>query len=129
MNNQNNMMNNQNNMNYMMNQNNMMNNQNNMNYMMIQNNMNNMINNNNLMNHGNANNMVNQSNMMQFGNNLDNNQSQNFEEDEILKIIFKRDRDQKEKYIVVLCKNSELLSEVIKRYCHKTMQKKEDLIF
>ena len=75
---------------------------------------------------------------MNVGNNLEmnnwnnNQESQNLqEEDEFLRLIFKRIFEQEEKNfnLTVLCKENELLSEVLKRYCHKTIQKKEDLIF
>ena len=133
---------NQNNMNNMMNKNNMNNimNQNNMNNMMNQGTnieyMNNMANNPNNMN--NMNKMLNNNNIMNIGNNLEmnnwnnNQESQNFqEEDEFLKLIFKMNFKEKDKNfeLTILCKKNELFSEVIKRFCSRTMLKREYLLF
>ena len=98
------------------------------NYLMNQNNMNN-----NMINQNNINNMMNNNNIMNVGNNLEmnnwnnNQESQNFQEiDEFLNLHFKKGRNSD---LVIFCKNNELLSEVVKRYCHKSLQKREDLLF
>ena len=127
--NQNMNMMNQNNMNMMMNQNSM-NNTSMMNMMiamrnieqfnmMMMNNFNNVNNNNNF----NINNIVNQ--------NYSNNEFDNNLDDEQLNIYFQRNKknDNIEFKIRIICKYDELVKDVIDRYCFKTNEKKEELLF
>ena len=153
--NMNNMMN-QNNMNNMLNPNNMnMMNENNMNNnmnnnMMNQNNMNMMMNgmnanmmemmmNNmnqlqkmmmNMMNNANNNNKnINFNNLVNQNNN--NNEVNNDLNDEQLTIVFQRNKrsDKIDFIIKIVCKYDDLVNDVLNRYCLKTCERRDDLLF
>ena len=54
------------------------------------------------------------------------------EEDDKINLVFKRTSKKVEKKnfrITIQCKGNELVSDVIQRYCFKTNEKKEDLLF
>jgi hypothetical protein len=129
--NNNNMMMNNNMMNNNMMMNNMMNN-------MMMNRMMNMFNNMNMM----VNNMMNNNNNFQNpqeNSNINNSYNPNKKEepslpteDEMISLLFKRNdkKTKKENFrITIICKKTDLISEVIKRYCFKTNEKKENLLF
>jgi len=141
---------NQNNMNnnmMMMNQNNMnnagimnamINSMNQMNNMMmtmiyqnLQNNANNCNNNNLNNNNNNFNNNNNNFNNQVNQTNDNNNDEDNCDLDDKLTIIFKTNKkDGSLDFVIkIVCKEDELVEDIINRYCFKTNQKKENLLF
>ena len=87
-----------------------------------QNNQNNQNNNNNINNNNNFNNSGNQ--------NVNNNEENNLD-DEQLSLLFQRSKknDKVDFKIKIICKYNELVKDVLDRYCFKTNEKKEDLLF
>ena len=107
----------------------MINNLNQMNYMMLAMIANNQNNNNNQNNQNNTNNNQNNTNINQ--NNTNNNQNNDNLTDDKLTIVFKRNKkDDKVDFIIkIICTDNELVKDVLDRYCFKTNEKKEDLLF
>ena len=134
-----------NNMNNMMGMNNNMNN--NMNNMMGMNNnmnngmgMNNMMMNNLLMNHYMLNQMVNMmSNVVakkekieeaEYKNKKSNEENEDPSEDDQISLVFKRTKDNKINFkITIICKKNEKVKDIINRYCFKTQENKDNLLF
>ena len=90
--------------------------------MIYQNLKNNTVNNNNF-NNNNFNNQVNQTN--------DNNNIENCSDlDDKLNILFKRNKKNAIDFeIRIICKDDELVGDIIDRYCFKTNEDKKDLLF